>query len=244
MKRIVAIAACGLSLAGVLEHAELRCHSTCRGARRRPPCSSNPSRPARKRAPRLGQTCRTPCSLAVAANEFTVTLHAARATSRRPCRCGSSPRPRRRPKPVAGPAPRLVPNPVFVEFAGPPRPPRGARRRTAPTQAAPKPAAHSASRSATAQPSRRRAGARAGLALAAAAALAGLQSPMLFVASRRRLILRSLTPLHRLPKTHGRALSSAGERSLHTGEVVGSIPTAPTIFFNDLARLGLPLDPV
>src|SRR5262249_38065361 len=26
----------------------------------------------------------------------------------------------------------------------------------------------------------------------------------------------------------GRALSSAGERSLHTGEVVGSIPTAPT----------------
>src|ERR1700722_2208710 len=27
----------------------------------------------------------------------------------------------------------------------------------------------------------------------------------------------------------GRALSSAGERSLHTGEVVGSIPTAPTI---------------
>src|SRR5271163_2081022 len=25
-----------------------------------------------------------------------------------------------------------------------------------------------------------------------------------------------------------RALSSAGERSLHTGEVVGSIPTAPT----------------
>ena len=28
---------------------------------------------------------------------------------------------------------------------------------------------------------------------------------------------------------NGRALSSAGERSLHTGEVVGSIPTAPTI---------------
>src|SRR5438874_1793242 len=26
----------------------------------------------------------------------------------------------------------------------------------------------------------------------------------------------------------GRALSSAGERSLHTGEVVGSIPTVPT----------------
>src|SRR5262249_32637208 len=33
--------------------------------------------------------------------------------------------------------------------------------------------------------------------------------------------------LHRC--AYGRALSSAGERSLHTGEVVGSIPTAPTI---------------
>src|SRR5580700_8556407 len=28
-----------------------------------------------------------------------------------------------------------------------------------------------------------------------------------------------------------RALSSAGERSLHTGEVVGSIPTAPTSIY-------------
>jgi hypothetical protein len=32
----------------------------------------------------------------------------------------------------------------------------------------------------------------------------------------------------------GQTLSSAGERSLHTGEVVGSIPTAPTIDFNAL----------
>ena len=40
-----------------------------------------------------------------------------------------------------------------------------------------------------------------------------------------RLTLR--TPV---PKPYAsRALSSAGERSLHTGEVVGSIPTAPTI---------------
>src|SRR5262249_18054780 len=31
-----------------------------------------------------------------------------------------------------------------------------------------------------------------------------------------------------------RALSSAGERSLHTGEVVGSIPTAPTTKSSDL----------
>src|SRR5215470_7724474 len=54
---------------------------------------------------------------------------------------------------------------------------------------------------------------------------------------RRELACRSSiekAPLHSrrswlksLP--NGRALSSAGERALHTGEVVGSIPTAPTI---------------
>src|ERR1700761_7452284 len=32
----------------------------------------------------------------------------------------------------------------------------------------------------------------------------------------------------------GRAHSSAGERSLHTGEVQGSIPCAPTITFNEI----------
>src|ERR1700689_5237176 len=39
-----------------------------------------------------------------------------------------------------------------------------------------------------------------------------------------------------------RALSSAGERSLHTGEVVGSIPTAPTSFLLfHVARIKKPL---
>src|SRR5262249_22686845 len=45
----------------------------------------------------------------------------------------------------------------------------------------------------------------------------------------------------------GRALSSAGERSLHTGEVVGSIPTAPTRFLQQqqhLANRAFPFPPV
>src|SRR6185437_211418 len=49
---------------------------------------------------------------------------------------------------------------------------------------------------------------------------AQLRSRSLDTASRRSLYRASATR---------RALSSAGERSLHTGEVVGSIPTAPTI---------------
>ena len=39
-----------------------------------------------------------------------------------------------------------------------------------------------------------------------------------------------------------RAISSAGEHSLHTGGVTGSIPVSPTIFFID-RRLHLPLIP-
>lgn len=34
--------------------------------------------------------------------------------------------------------------------------------------------------------------------------------------------------LYKLPPAFGRARSSAGEHTLHTGGVVGSIPTAPT----------------
>src|ERR1043166_1154549 len=39
---------------------------------------------------------------------------------------------------------------------------------------------------------------------------------------------RIATPNSKRETAAQRALSSAGERSLHTGEVVGSIPTAPT----------------
>src|ERR1700758_5188710 len=36
----------------------------------------------------------------------------------------------------------------------------------------------------------------------------------------------------------GRARSSAGEHTLHTGGVTGSIPVAPTSFLNDLGAIG------
>ena len=49
------------------------------------------------------------------------------------------------------------------------------------------------------------------------------------ISSRPASLDTSSSALLISPGRHGRALSSAGERSLHTGEVVGSIPTAPTI---------------
>ena len=53
------------------------------------------------------------------------------------------------------------------------------------------------------------------------------EKPELGFCRRLRLTPLEATPLYR-PAVTGRAVSSAGERSLHTGEVVGSIPTAPT----------------
>jgi hypothetical protein len=52
-----------------------------------------------------------------------------------------------------------------------------------------------------------------------------MTGPRMRHASLDTPIARSLYP----PGLNGRALSSAGERSLHTGEVIGSIPIAPTI---------------
>ena len=75
MKRHLAIAACGLSLAACSSMPGwMQFDVPSRRARAPPPCSSNPSRPAPRRGPRSGQTCRTPCSLAVAATEFTVSF--------------------------------------------------------------------------------------------------------------------------------------------------------------------------
>ena len=62
----------------------------------------------------LGQTCRTPCSLAVAANEFTVSFTLPGYQPQTvPVRIVASTEAAPRAKPAP---PRLVPNPVFVEL--------------------------------------------------------------------------------------------------------------------------------
>lgn len=89
-----------------------------------------------------GQTCRTPCSLAVSASEFTVSFTLPGYQSQSvPVRVVQS----NDPPSVEGEAPaaRLVPNPVFVELA--PGAPAAARKPAAPPpkkkpKPAPKPA--------------------------------------------------------------------------------------------------------
>src|SRR5258708_3905816 len=134
MKRIVAIAACGLSLAACSSLPSWMQFDLPKGA----PSATTmqfESEPAGAEAKTsLGQSCRTPCSLAVSANEFTVSFTLAGYQPQNvPVRIVS---PTDGGRDAAGEGesapPRLVPNPVFVELT-----PMGARpaQRPAPVAA-------------------------------------------------------------------------------------------------------------
>ena len=132
MKRALAIAACGLSLAGCSSMPSWMQFELPRAA----PAATTmqfESEPAGAEArTSTGQTCRTPCSLAVTASDFTVsfTLQGYQPQNV-PVRVVTS---TESVDPDAGQAssgPRLVPNPVFVELQ-PAAPPPTARRRAAP----------------------------------------------------------------------------------------------------------------
>ena len=77
-----------------------------------------------------GQSCRTPCAMAIAADEFTVTFTLAGYQPQTvPVRISSSNEPI---DPATGqaPVPRMVPNPVYVELL-PGAPPVAARKKPA-----------------------------------------------------------------------------------------------------------------
>ena len=151
MKRTVAIAACGFSLAGCSGLSMPSMPSFSLGSPA-PTTIQFESEPAGAEArTSTGQACRTPCSLAVAASEFTVafTLQGFQPQTV-PVRIAASTEPID-PNTGMAPAPRMVPNPVYVELvAAPPQP--AARKRpparprpqqpaaTAPRPAAPAPA--------------------------------------------------------------------------------------------------------
>jgi hypothetical protein len=85
-----------------------------------------------------GQACRTPCSMAVAANEFTVTFtQQGYQPQTVPVRISAG---ERGDAEIGGPpAPRVVPNPVYVELQ-PAAPPARRRASTAPRQQQARPA--------------------------------------------------------------------------------------------------------
>ena|SRR6185312_7825121 len=152
MKQFVAIAACGLSLAACSSMPSWMQLDTAKPA----PAATTmqlESEPAGADArTSFGQSCRTPCSVAVTGTEFTVSF--------------SLPgyQPQTVPVRLVGPsednrdptaegesaAPRLVPNPVFVELqrAGPP--PAARKRTAAPPKK--KPAASSTTPAGAAKP--------------------------------------------------------------------------------------------
>jgi hypothetical protein len=137
MKRVVAIAACGMSLAA--------CSSLPSWMQFEMPKSapsattmqfeSEPSGAEAKTS--LGETCRTPCSMSVSANEFTVNFTLPGYQSQTiPVRVVA---PESRDPNNPETEPRLVPNPVFVELQ--PAAPAPARKKPAVAKKRPKTAA-------------------------------------------------------------------------------------------------------
>jgi hypothetical protein len=148
MKRVIAIAACGMSLAACSSMPSWMQFDTPAFMRSAPAATTMQfeSEPAGAEArTSLGQSCRTPCSVAVTANDFTVSFTLPGYQPQTvPVRVATS-------EGGEGEA-RLVPNPVFAELlpAAPPPPmkkpppkkrkPRPVAARQAPTAMAPEPA--------------------------------------------------------------------------------------------------------
>ena len=155
MKRVVAIAVCGLSLTACSSLPNWMQFDTPGFMKSAPAATTMQfeSEPAGAEArTSLGQSCRTPCSVAVNSSEFTVSFALPGYQSQTvPVRVVSSTDPRDPNSEVDAAPPRLVPNPVFVELspasaapsARKPAPvkkkPRAAPR-PAPTAMAPEPA--------------------------------------------------------------------------------------------------------
>jgi hypothetical protein len=156
MKRVLVIAACGLSLAACSSMPSWMQFDLPKSA----PAATTmqfESEPAGAEArTSFGQSCRTPCSLAVTQSEFTVSFglpgYQPQTVPVRVVTSSDAPDPTSTGE-VAGP--RLVPNPVFVELhavAPPPvahkkkpvavakKKPKPAPRAAAPTAMAPEPA--------------------------------------------------------------------------------------------------------
>ena len=128
MKRAVAIAAVGLSMAGCAGMPELPSLSLGGPAATTVQFESEPSGAEARTS--TGQTCRTPCAQAIASDEFTVTFTLNGYQSQTiPVRIAASADPID-PNTGQAPTPRLVPNPVYAELQ--PVPPPSQRRRVAP----------------------------------------------------------------------------------------------------------------
>ena len=130
MKRAVAIAACGLSLAGCAGMPSMSGFSLGGPAVTTVQFESEPAGAEVKTS--TGQVCRTPCAQSIASNEFTATFSLNGYQPQTvPVRIAASQEPID-PNTGAAPAPRLVPNPVFVELQAAAPPPPAARRRATP----------------------------------------------------------------------------------------------------------------
>ena len=131
MKRTVLIVACGFSLAGC-SGISMPSFSIPGSGPAATTVQFESEPPGAEARTSMGQSCRTPCAQAIAANEFTVTFTLAGPQPQTvPVRISQSTE-RVDPNTGAAPSPRLVPNPVYVELQpAAPAPPPAARKRPA-----------------------------------------------------------------------------------------------------------------
>lgn len=138
MKRVVAIAACALSLAGCSSLPSWMQFDTPSFMKSAPVATTMQfeSEPAGAEArTSLGQACRTPCTLAMASSEFTVNFALPGYQPQTvPVRVVTPAEPNSEPDAASA---RLVPNPVFVELQ--PTAPPPVARKPAPAKKKPRP---------------------------------------------------------------------------------------------------------
>jgi hypothetical protein len=140
MKRVVAIAACGMSLAACSSLPNWMQFDTPSFMKSAPAATtmqfeSEPSGAEARTS--LGQSCRTPCTQAVTANEFTVSFSLPGYQSQTvPVRVVAAA------DGADAEGARLVPNPVFVELQ--PGAPPAPMKKPAPVKKKPKPVARAA----------------------------------------------------------------------------------------------------
>jgi len=143
MKRVVAIAVCGLSLAACSSMPSWMQFDVPKlsSAATTMQFESEPAGAEAKTS--TGQTCRTPCSLAMTASEFTVSFTLPGYQPQTvPVRVTASNEPRDPNAPdLDSAAPRMVPNPVFVELQPAAAPPPAHKKPPAVAKKKPKPAA-------------------------------------------------------------------------------------------------------
>ncbi len=197
--RALALAGCSSAIVALLACLQTTVAAAADASR----CSSNPSRPAPTFSTAQGQTCQTPCSLALPLTNQSVDFYAQRLRAAD----GSAVGPRAGASMFSTPPPALVPNPVQVTLQA-----LRSRPQAEAEAAQDRLQARTAPSAAPRRSRRRRTGRDPAVPIAAARAAAGIRT----TPSRRRRPVASPSPFPPPPRRDNRR-AAAGALGKHSG---------------------------